>query len=230
MYSWASTAIDQNARLGLGAPTRFCTSRPLTTTDLSVGRSLPRRRDDQPRHREAEGEGGPVRREDAPGPPLREPRDAVEPPAVAGRRQGQREAGQHDEHDDREPPVDEPAGPERRPVHRVAGERAQEDVVHHHEQRGQAADAVQAGQPLRRRICDRGTGVARACSSARHDRLPRRREPNAPRKRSRNALIGQIGAVRAGAHAVHPAPSRRSRRITAGSWAMTEIGTSWLAP
>ena len=74
--------------------------------------------------------------------------DAVEPPAVAGRRQGQREAGQHDEHHDREPPVDEPAGPERRPVRGVAGEGAQEDVVHDHVQRGQAAHAVQARQAL----------------------------------------------------------------------------------
>ena len=41
MYSWASTAIDQNARLGLGAPTRFCTSRPLTTTDLASGTPCP---------------------------------------------------------------------------------------------------------------------------------------------------------------------------------------------
>src|SRR6185369_7817243 len=37
MYSWASTAIDQNARLGLGAATRFCTSRPLTITELEPG-------------------------------------------------------------------------------------------------------------------------------------------------------------------------------------------------
>ena len=33
----------------------------------------------------------------------------------------------------------------------VAGECPQEDVVHHHEQRRQAPDAVQAGQPLSRR-------------------------------------------------------------------------------
>ena len=41
MYSWASTAIDQNDRLGLGAPTRFCTSRPLTPTDFASGARSP---------------------------------------------------------------------------------------------------------------------------------------------------------------------------------------------
>jgi hypothetical protein len=40
-YSWASTAIDQNDRSGVGAPTRFCTSRPLTTTDFAPGTSCP---------------------------------------------------------------------------------------------------------------------------------------------------------------------------------------------
>ena len=139
----------------------------------SAGRSLPRRRDDQPRHREAEDEGGPVRRDDAPDPPLGEPGEPVEPPAVAGRRQRQREAGEDDEHDDREPPVDEPGGPERCAVHRVAGERAQEDVVHHHEQRGQAADAVQAGQPLRRRAGAAGA-AARAGSRTESGRRVRR--------------------------------------------------------
>ena len=41
MYSWASTAIDQNARLGLGALTRFCTRRPLTTTEPASGAACP---------------------------------------------------------------------------------------------------------------------------------------------------------------------------------------------
>ena len=40
-YSWASTAIDQNARFGVGAATRFCTRRPLTRTDLASGRACP---------------------------------------------------------------------------------------------------------------------------------------------------------------------------------------------
>ena len=40
-YSWASTAIDQNDRSGLGAPNRFCTSRPLTTTDFTSGAPWP---------------------------------------------------------------------------------------------------------------------------------------------------------------------------------------------
>ena len=40
-YSWASTAIDQNAALGLCAPTTFCTSRPLTRTDFASGTPLP---------------------------------------------------------------------------------------------------------------------------------------------------------------------------------------------
>ena len=39
---------------------------------LRVGHAMPGLRDDQPRHREAEGERGPVRREDAPGPPAGE--------------------------------------------------------------------------------------------------------------------------------------------------------------
>jgi hypothetical protein len=40
-YSCASTAIDQKARLGLGALTRFCVRRPLTTTALASGRPCP---------------------------------------------------------------------------------------------------------------------------------------------------------------------------------------------
>ena len=40
-YSCASTAIDQNDRSGLGARTTFCSSRPLTTTDLRPERSVP---------------------------------------------------------------------------------------------------------------------------------------------------------------------------------------------
>ena len=143
--------------------------------------------------------------------------DAVEPPAVAGRRQGQREAGQHDEHDDREPPVDEPAGPERCPVHRIAGERAQEDVVHHHEQRGQSANAVQAGQPPRLRAGGRGhwgdAAPARARPRARD--TGRRRSRRASRRRLRAERAQEAVAegahrpdrrLRARAHAVDPAP------------------------
>ena len=40
-YSWASTAIDQNDWSGVGAPTRFWTSRPLTTTDFASGAPCP---------------------------------------------------------------------------------------------------------------------------------------------------------------------------------------------
>ena len=40
-YSWASTAIDQNDRSGLGARTTFCSSRPLTTTDFASGAPCP---------------------------------------------------------------------------------------------------------------------------------------------------------------------------------------------
>jgi hypothetical protein len=40
-YSCASTASDQNARFGLGALTRFWTSRPLTRTDRRYGRPSP---------------------------------------------------------------------------------------------------------------------------------------------------------------------------------------------
>ena len=55
-------------------------------------------------------------------------------------------------------------------------------------------------------------------------------EPNAVRKRSRNALIGQTGACGLGLQAVLPAPAGDLVACTFGSWAMTEIGTSWLAP
>ena len=143
---------------------------------LRAGRALPRRRDGQPRDRETEAERGPVRREDPPGPPARERKDPVEPPAVAGGRQRQREAGQHDEHDDREPPVDEPRRPERRAVHGVAGECAQEDVIHDHEQRCEAPDAVEAGQPVCRRSGGRASGHAhRATLPPRHDGTPEAR-------------------------------------------------------
>ena len=53
--------------------------------------------------------------------------------------------------------------------------------------------------------------------------------PNAVRKRSRNADIGHTGARALGTMPschCHPA----IRLITFGSWAMTEIGTSWPAP
>ncbi len=40
-YSCASTAIDQNDRLGVGAATRFCTRTPLTTTDFTPGAPSP---------------------------------------------------------------------------------------------------------------------------------------------------------------------------------------------
>ena len=54
-------------------------------------------------------------------------------------------------------------------------------------------------------------------------------EPNAPRKRSRNASIGQTGACGSGRRpSCQPHPA--IRRITFGSRATTEIGTSWLAP
>ena len=53
-------------------------------------------------------------------------------------------------------------------------------------------------------------------------------DPKALRKRSRNALIGHTGAVGAGRMpSSQPHPEIRSS--TAGSWAMTETGTSWLA-
>ena len=113
--------------------------------------------------------------------------DPVEPPAVAGRRQGQGEARQHDEHDDREPPVDEPRRPERRVVHRVARERPQEHVVDHDVQRGQAPDAVQAGQPA--------VAQDRADPPSRRTYLVAGCESNAVRKRLRKALIGQTGAL-----------------------------------
>ena len=122
---------------------------------LRIGHPLSGLRNDQPRHREAEGQGRQVRGQDAPGPPRGEPGDRVQPPAVASRRKGEREARQHDEDDDGESPVDEPAGPERRVVGRVARERAQEDVIDDYVQRGEAANAVQPGQPLCARIGSR---------------------------------------------------------------------------
>ena len=52
-----------------------------------------------------------------------------------------------------------------------------------------------------------------------------RSEPNASRKRFRKALIGQTGAVESGRiPSTQPQPAIRP--ITAGSWAMIEIGTS----
>ena len=54
-------------------------------------------------------------------------------------------------------------------------------------------------------------------------------ESNALRKRSRKALIGQTGACGFGRRpSCQPHPAIRCS--TAGSWAMIEIGTSWLAP
>ena len=54
-------------------------------------------------------------------------------------------------------------------------------------------------------------------------------EPNAVRKRSRKAPIGQTGACGLGSiPACHPQPAIWS--ITFGSCAMTETGTSWVAP
>jgi hypothetical protein len=54
-------------------------------------------------------------------------------------------------------------------------------------------------------------------------------EPNALRKRSRKAAIGHTGACGLGTMpSCQPHPAIRS--ITFGSCAMTEIGTSWLAP
>ena len=52
--------------------------------------------------------------------------------------------------------------------------------------------------------------------------------PKAPRKRSRNALIGHTGACGLG-RMPSTQPHPRIRRSTDGSWAMIEIGTSWLA-
>src|SRR5436305_2109303 len=52
-------------------------------------------------------------------------------------------------------------------------------------------------------------------------------ESNALRKRSRKALIGQTGARGLGRKpSFQPHPV--IRLSTAGSWAITEIGTSWL--
>ena len=53
--------------------------------------------------------------------------------------------------------------------------------------------------------------------------------PKAVRKRSRKASIGQTGAFDVGRRpGTQPQPA--IRRITAGSWAITETGTSWLDP
>ena len=55
------------------------------------------------------------------------------------------------------------------------------------------------------------------------------RDPNAVRKRSRNASIRQTGACGLGRK-----PDCQSHPLirfsTDGSWEMTEIGTSWFAP
>src|SRR4029077_7422444 len=82
-----------------------------------------------------------------PRPPVGEPAHPAELPAVPGRGDGEREAGQHDEDHDRELAVDEPPGPERSGAFRITREAQQVTVVESPERGGQTADAVQTAQP-----------------------------------------------------------------------------------
>ena len=182
------------------------------------GHPLARLGNHEPGHRQAEGERRPVRRQDPPGPAAREVQDPVEPPAAAGWRQREGEPGEDDEHHDGETPIDEPGRPERCVVHGIAGERAQEYVVDDDEQRGQAPDAVRAGDSL--------PGKGGACGYRTHDvyRVVVC-ESNAVRKRLRKAFIGHTGAVGLGCRP-GPQPQLPICFSTLGSWAMIEIGTT----
>jgi len=108
--------------------------------------------------------------------------------------------------------------------------------VHHHEQRSQAPDAIEAGQPLPRRAGEcwyRGgvrrlehtLGRAAGGDGARCHLSAARYDPNALRKRLRNASIRQTGAFGPGRNP-SPQPHPAILSSTAGSCAMTEIGTS----
>src|SRR5215468_2554778 len=121
-------AIDQNARLGLPADQNpplwpwekaSCTRKPYTTTDFPLGSGQP-------------GWASTY-----------QVITRLNPSAA------QREAGQHDEHDDREPAVDHPGRPERSVIGGVARPGTVEDVVEHDEQGGQAPDPVQADDAAR---------------------------------------------------------------------------------
>ena len=98
--------------------------------------------------------------------------------------------------------------------------------MHHHEQRGQAPDAIQAGQPLPRRAGDCRYREWRAPARV-HPRAPAgddarchlrvtRYEPNALRKRLRKASIGQTGAFGLGRKPALPAPAGNLRPAPPG--------------
>ncbi len=116
-------AVDENRRAG--------------------GRAVVRGRDHVQRDGEAHGQRGPVRREDAPGASAQEPTDSAGPPAVPGRGDGEREAGQHQEEDDGEAAEHQHVQDPRRRTVGVPREGVQPAVEQHHIQRGQPAEAVQ---------------------------------------------------------------------------------------
>src|SRR5258708_1238328 len=145
-------AIDQNARLGLPTEKTSCTSKPYTTTDFPLGTGGPgwastyqvitRLNTTSPHS------ARPMRHPRPP--PTRRARPADREPRRGGRRaEAQREAGQGNEHDDREPPVDQPGRPEWSGIGGVARPGALENVVEHDEQGGQAPDPVQADDAAR---------------------------------------------------------------------------------
>src|ERR1700691_337488 len=77
------------------------------------------------------------------------------------------------------------------------------------------------------RVYGRSCMGSRVSARAHGDPLVPGCGPNAVRKRLRKALIGQTGACGLG---LRPSlqPQLEIRFNTAGSWAMIEIGTSWL--
>ena len=85
MYSWASIAIDQNARFGLAAGNDVLHQQAVDDDRLAVGYGPSGLGEDEPRHQQAETQRRPVRRQDAPRPPMSEPGDRPEPPSRPGR-------------------------------------------------------------------------------------------------------------------------------------------------
>ena len=114
---------------------------------LGGRRALARLRHHGPGDHQAQRERRPVRRQDAPRPPPEKPAHPAQPPFRAGGRDRERKTGQHDENDDREVPVEQPAGPPRTGVRGVAGKGQQPAVVEHHEKRGEAANTVKPREP-----------------------------------------------------------------------------------
>ena len=175
MYSWPRSRSTRTRRWG--SVSRRCPGRrkPWTTTDFA-GR-LGRLSDHPPCDGKAEGERRPVRRQDPPRASACEVAHAPKLPPRSRRSDRQREAGQHDEHDDGEVAVDEPSQPPWASVARVPGKREQPAVVENDEQRCDTANAVEPVKPAagaRSRGRSRGATRRGAVSSI---VMPRSRRP-----------------------------------------------------